>query len=49
MGWSRPQGKMKDNISRRPRAHKACRPFYHIVVDIIQLQKHGEACYNGDI
>jgi hypothetical protein len=43
------QGKMKEDISRRPRADKACRPFYRINVDIIQLQKHGEACYNGDI
>jgi hypothetical protein len=43
------QDKMKEDISRRPRADKACRPFYRIIVDIIQLQKHGEACYNGDI
>ncbi|KAI1668013.1 Pol protein [Pyrenophora tritici-repentis] len=43
------KGKMKEDVSRRPRADKACRPFYRIIVDIIQLQKHGEACYNGDV
>jgi hypothetical protein len=43
------QGKMKEDVSRRPRADKACRPFYRIILDIIQLQKHGEACYNGDV
>jgi len=43
------QGKMKEDVSRRPRADKAHRPFYRIIVDIIQLQKHGEACYNGDV
>jgi hypothetical protein len=43
------QGKMKEDISRRPRTDKACRPFYRIIVDTIQLQKHGKACYNGDI
>jgi hypothetical protein len=40
---------MKEDISRRPRTDKACRPFYHIAVDIIQLQERGESCYNGDI
>jgi hypothetical protein len=40
---------MKEDISRCPRADKACRPFYHIAINIIQLQKHGESCYNGDI
>ncbi|KAK1917089.1 hypothetical protein P3342_001671 [Pyrenophora teres f. teres] len=40
---------MKEDISRRPRADKACRPFYRIAVDIIQLQEHGKACYNGDV
>ena len=40
---------MKEDISRRPRADKACRPFYRIIVDIIQLENHGESCYNGDI
>ncbi|KAG9375938.1 gag-pre-integrs domain containing protein [Pyrenophora tritici-repentis] len=35
------QGKMKEDISRRPRADKACRPFYRISIDIIQLQEHG--------
>jgi len=43
------QGKMKEDVSRRPRADKAQRPFYRISIDIIQLQKHGEACYNGDV
>jgi hypothetical protein len=43
------QGKMKEDISRRPRTDKTCRPFYRIIVDTIQLQKHGKACYNGDI
>ncbi|KAF2819122.1 hypothetical protein CC86DRAFT_146836 [Ophiobolus disseminans] len=43
------QGKMKEDISRRPRADKACRLFYRIIVDIIQLQKHSEACYNSDV
>jgi hypothetical protein len=43
------KGKMKEDVSRRPRADKACRPFYRIILDIIQLQKHGEACYNGDV
>ncbi|KAK1912656.1 hypothetical protein P3342_004592 [Pyrenophora teres f. teres] len=40
---------MKEDVSRRPRADKACRPFYRIAVDIIQLQEHGKACYNGDV
>ncbi|KAG9379210.1 gag-pre-integrs domain containing protein [Pyrenophora tritici-repentis] len=43
------QGKMKEDISRRPRADKACRPFYRISIDIIQLQEHGAVCYNGDV
>lgn len=43
------QSKMKEDVSRQPRADKACRSFYRITIDIIQLQKHGEACYNGDI
>jgi hypothetical protein len=43
------QGKMKEDISRRPRTDKACRPFYRIAVDIIQLQERGESCYNGDV
>jgi hypothetical protein len=43
------KGKMKEDVSRRPRADKACRPFYRIVVDIIQLQKHSKACYNRDV
>jgi hypothetical protein len=43
------QGKMKEDVSRRPRADKAHRPFYRIIVDIIQLQKHSEACYNGNV
>ncbi|KAF2022717.1 hypothetical protein EK21DRAFT_82601, partial [Setomelanomma holmii] len=42
------QGKMKEDVSRR-QADKAYRPCYRIIVDIIQLQKHGEACYNGDV
>jgi hypothetical protein len=40
---------MKEDVSRRPRADKANRPFYRIIVDIIQLQKHSEACYNSDV
>ena len=40
---------MKEDVSRRPRADKAHRPFYRVSIDIIQLQKHGEACYNGDV
>jgi hypothetical protein len=40
---------MKEDISRRPRTDKACRPFYRIAVDIIQLQERGESCYNGDV
>ncbi|KNG52825.1 reverse transcriptase rna-dependent dna [Stemphylium lycopersici] len=43
------KGKMKEDVNRRPRADKACRPFYRIIIDIFQLQKHGEACYNGDV
>jgi hypothetical protein len=43
------QGKMKEDISRRPRTDKACRPFYRISIDIIQLQERGEVCYNGDV
>jgi hypothetical protein len=43
------QGKMKEDISHRPRADKACRPFYRIAIDIIQLQERGEVCYNGDV
>ncbi|KAI2484853.1 hypothetical protein Ptr902_03793 [Pyrenophora tritici-repentis] len=43
------EGKMKEDISRRPRADKACRPFYRISIDIIQLQKHSAVCYNGDV
>ncbi|KAI2477479.1 hypothetical protein Ptr902_11104 [Pyrenophora tritici-repentis] len=43
------EGKMKEDISRRPRADKACRPFYRISIDIIQLQEHGAVCYNGDV
>ena len=43
------QSKMKEDVSRRPRSDKACRPFYRISIDIIQLQKHGDACYNGDV
>jgi hypothetical protein len=43
------QGKMKEDISRCPRVDKACCLFYCVIVDIIQLQKHSEACYNGDI
>jgi hypothetical protein len=43
------QGKMKEDISRRPCTDKASCPFYRIIVNIIQLQKHGKACYNGDI
>jgi hypothetical protein len=43
------QSKMKEDISHRPRADKACCPFHRVIVNIIQLQKHGEACYNGDI
>lgn len=43
------QSKMKEDVSRRPCTDKAHRPFYRIVVDIIQLQKHGKACYNGDV
>ena len=31
------KGKMKEEVSRRPRADKACRPFYRIILDIIQL------------
>ncbi|KAF2022943.1 hypothetical protein EK21DRAFT_81958, partial [Setomelanomma holmii] len=29
------QGKIKEDVSRRPRADKAYRPFYRIIVDII--------------
>ena len=43
------QGKMKEDISRRTRTDKACRPFYRISIDIIQLQERGDTCYNGDI
>jgi hypothetical protein len=43
------QSKMKEDISRRPCTDKASCPFYRIIVNIIQLQKHGEACYNSDI
>ncbi|KAF1828654.1 hypothetical protein BDW02DRAFT_584321 [Decorospora gaudefroyi] len=43
------QGKMKEDISRRPRANKACRPFYRISIDMIQLQEHREVCYNSDV
>lgn len=43
------QGKLKEDVSRRPRADKACRPFYRIIIDIIQLQERGETCYNGDV
>jgi hypothetical protein len=40
---------MKEDISRRPYTDKACRPFYRIAVDIIQLQERGELCYNSDV
>jgi hypothetical protein len=40
---------MKEDISRRPLADKTCRPFYRIIVHIIQLQKQRDTCYNGDI
>jgi hypothetical protein len=43
------QNKMKEDVSRCPQADKSCRPFYCITVDNIQLQKHGKACYNGNI
>lgn len=43
------QGKMKEDISRRPRTDQACRPFYRISIDIIQLQERGDDCYNGDV
>jgi hypothetical protein len=43
------QGKMKEDISRRPRADQAYRPFYRISINITQHQERGEICYNGDV
>jgi hypothetical protein len=43
------QSKMKEDISHRPCADKACQPFYHISIEIIQFQEHREVYYNGNI
>ena len=43
------QGKMKEDISRRPRTDQARRPFYRISIDIIQLQERGDVCYNSNV
>lgn len=40
--------KLMQMISRRPLREPATRPFERISVDLIQLRKTGEACYNGD-
>ncbi|KAF2281526.1 uncharacterized protein EI97DRAFT_473075, partial [Westerdykella ornata] len=40
--------KLSKMISRRPQREPATRPFQQIGVDLIQLRKTGEGCYNGD-
>ena len=40
--------KLSRMISRRPPREPASRPFERIGVDLIQLRKRGESCYNGD-
>jgi hypothetical protein len=42
------QSKSAAQVSRRASDDQATRPFYRIVVDLVQLIPTGETCYNGD-
>lgn len=42
------ESKSTAQISRRQTEDQATRPFYRIVVDLVQLIPTGETCYNGD-
>jgi hypothetical protein len=42
------QSKSAAQVSRRASDDHATRPFYRIVVDLVQLIPTGETCYNGD-
>ena len=42
------QSKSTAQVSRRQSDDRAIRPFYRIVVDLVQLVPTRETCYNGD-
>jgi hypothetical protein len=43
------EAKLHKFISRRPPREPATRPFERLAIDLVQLRKTGERCYNGDV
>jgi hypothetical protein len=42
------EAKSTAQVSRRQPEDQATRPFYRIIIDLVQLILTGETCYNGD-
>jgi hypothetical protein len=43
------EAKLHKFKSRRPPRELATRPFERLAIDLVQLRKTGERCYNGDV
>ncbi|KAA8617707.1 hypothetical protein PtrV1_09214 [Pyrenophora tritici-repentis] len=43
------EAKLHKFKSRRPPREPATRPFERLAIDLVQLRKTGERCYNGDV
>lgn len=43
------EAKLHKLVSRRPPEETATRPFERLGIDLVQLRKTGERCYNGDV
>jgi hypothetical protein len=43
------EAKLHKFKSRRPPREPATRPFKRLAIDLVQLRKTGERCYNGDV